>query len=738
MRISGSIEPRPSSVSIGLDGSRRRRLCKAWLGLIVLAASGMTGALAQEAQKEPNAPAEEMSLLEAEQQASIEAATKTKIPVSKAPGAVTVITAREIQLSGARTIGELLRVVAGVDVRWNVMTQVFTIRGFGENPFTSRVLLLIDGVPYNAWDKGGFPEHPGMDFFTPENIKSMEIIRSPQSALYGEDAYWGVINIVTLSGKDLRGGDVSVFGGGFGQRGRGLGQGDGASNSVAATFRYGNQFGEKGQLLVTAKGWDTIMPRSFWLEQDARNKSLNLFAKANYGPLQLSYFRYQSDQDGFSQPLPPEFHLPPLASTKDVKQTIHIAAAKFDQTSDDGAWSVNADFAYEHRFGHHCTSCHGPEQKPEFQEQEDHGHQLFGELRLGIHKIAHNDLLIGGDFRRRDSADHVHELLPPDPNTKVVTAYNRLAGYVQDQISLADDKLNLYLGARYDASTDLYDSFVSPRAHFVYNATKSFVVRGGWSRAHRIPNFYELYQDSWFLAAGPVPFALFVPNPNLKPEKIEQFELGGEVRVSRDVSLKVDLFRSRVEDFIVIDRPGLPVPAEIFQSVNHPDTARILGGEVELRGQIGKSLIGFVNYAYLDFKAEKGLLTPGGQPLDPTYAPKSKINVGAYFGPYSGVSGSFDFSWRKGAFAPREWYAANAIFGVEPGTYAPLPDTGFMNFRLNYDLPFDLGSLHQPVRLSVYGRNLLDETDVEYADFTGLDRDRSLGREFFGEVAFRF
>jgi iron complex outermembrane receptor protein len=702
------------------------RLWPALAGLFFAGLCAMPAGAQDVPGKTQEEPEEEVSLFEAEREASVLAATKTEIPVSKAPGSVTVITDREIRLSGARTIGDLLRVVAGVDVRWNVMTQLFIIRGFGENPFTSRVLLLIDGIPFNAWEKGGFPEHPGLDFFTPESIKRLEIIRSPNSALYGEDAYWGVINIVTLSGKDLRGGDVSVFGGTY--------------DSLAAIVRYGNEIGDDGSILATAKFWDTIMPRSFWVEQDARNESLNLFAKATYGGLQVSYFRFQSDQEGWSIPLPPEFGLPPLASTEQIKQTINIAAAKFDQAFNDGAWSLGADFGYQTRNGHHCTSCHGAQTGgTELAEQENHGNQIFGELRFGLHKISHNDLLIGASFRRRDVGNHVHELGTGSPEQEVLSSYDRLAVYGQDRISLAGDKLNLYVGLRYDGETDLFDSFVSPRAHFVYSPSKSFVLRGGWSRARRVPNFYELFQDTSFLAAGPIVFARFGPNPDLEPEEIESFELGGEVRLARNVALKLDLFRSRVEKFITIDRPHEFLPLFVFTPVNHPDTARILGGEIELRGQLGKSFIGFVNYGLLDVEAENGLLSPGGFPLDTPYAPKHKINVGAFFGPYSGVSGSFDLSWRDETFGPIGWYDSRFLVGLaESPDPFPIESHAFINARLNYDLPFDLGGLDRPVRLSVYGRNLLDETPVEYGDFTNAEDDRHSGQEFFGEIAFRF
>ena len=127
--------------------------------------------------------------------------TKTGMALSDAPGAITLITYDQIRRSSATTIPELLRLVPGVNVRWNPMVQTIDIRSFGSNPFTSKVLLMIDGIPYNSWNKGGFPQHPGFDFFNIENVKHLEIVRGAGSELYGENALNGVINIVTLSGE---------------------------------------------------------------------------------------------------------------------------------------------------------------------------------------------------------------------------------------------------------------------------------------------------------------------------------------------------------------------------------------------------------------------------------------------------------------------------------------------------------------------------------------------------------
>jgi outer membrane receptor for ferrienterochelin and colicins len=719
----------------GQRGRARRRAVQTIFGAAVLL-GGLVAAPAQ-AQLLPGVDTDEeeagaASLFEAELEATILAATKTLIPVSKAPGAVTVITNREIRASGARTIGELLRVTAGMDVRWGMMQQIFMIRGFGETPFTSRVLLLIDGVPYNSWNKGGFPPHPGLDFFVLQQIKRIEIIRSPGSALYGEDAYWGVVNIVSLSGDDIRGGEVSALAGSL--------------DTVAGSARWGDKIGEKGSLLVTAKYLDSIIPREFWIEDDLKNKALDFYAKGTYGPLQVSYYRHQSEQDGFEKSIEP-LTQPPFGSwvsAPQIKQTVNIAAAKLEQPLADGKYSIGGDLAWANRHGHHCAACHSVTAGPAlFEQQEDHGYQLLGEVRLGVHNIPNNNLLLGAEFRRRDAGDHVNELGGHHPGDDIVTDYNKVAVYAQDQISLANDKLNLYVGARYDFESDLWEDDLSPRISAVFNPVPPVALRAGWGRARRLPNFFELYQDSFFIVLGQVPLVDFRPNPDLQPEKIETFELGGEYRFKRRWLAKLDLFRSRVSDFIIIDRIGYPPeqmrPEELTHR-NHPDDGILWGGELEVRGQISSFLTGFANYSYQKTEADKGLvLQDTGTPLEIINAPEHKLNLGVYMTPVKGFSGSADLQWRDDYFAPRGWYFIQFVLGNEP-TPEPfkLGAHAFVNFRLSYDVPVNVGGLQRPLRLSLYGRNIFDERAIEYADAAVRHELLSAGRQFFGEITFNF
>ena len=667
-------------------------------------------------------PLGEVTLFGEEAEFTIEAATKTELPISKAPGSVTVITARQIRESTARTIPELLRLVAGVNVRWNPMVQTLDFRSFGQNPFTSRVLLLIDGVPYNSWNKGGFPQHPGFDFFMLQNIKRLEIVRGPGSSLYGENAYWGVINIVTLSGEDLQGGKVEVSGG------------DLLDQSVSAV--YGKTFGgdsdgtSKGSIMVSGRLQRGQLPVGFWFEDaDSEVQGSDIYVKGRYGNFEASYYRHEDDVDGFSVPLG---FIPGASfrSASEISQTVDIFAFKTRHEPKPGI-TFSSDISYAQREGSRCGSCHAAPQNSAFSGTVDHGYQLIGDVRMGFTNIPSHDILIGVEARRVDTGDHTDQLLQPSPGSPVVLATTKVAAYVQDQISLAGDRLRLTLGARFDGSTDLFDSELSPRIAAVYDVSDSVVLRAGWSTAFRFPNFNELYQNSWFLGAdlgfAAFPVQIFEANPNLQPEEIRTFDLGGEFLLNPSVKLKIDLFRSEVRDFVVLAFNGAQ-PTRI-RSENHPGEATVLGGELELRWQAGRKLSGLVNWSYQENDQDDALTDSSGKPFEFVYSPENKLNLAAYFGPFKGFRGAVEAQWRDERDGPSAWNFAGG------GTVATLDSYTLLNARLSWDAPVRIGSSSEGLRFSVYGKNLLDEEIEE----TFLPIDMQLpGSTFYGAVEIRY
>ena len=152
--------------------------------------------------------------------------TRTEKSVGSSASSVTVITAKEIQERQLVNVGDALRHVVGVDVRQTggpgTQSSVF-IRGAN----SQHTLVMIDGVQVNHPSIGGF------DFadLTTENIERIEIVRGPQSTLYGSDAMGGVINIVTRKGSGPPSVSYLLEGGRY-DTGRGVFSVSGSSDSI--------------------------------------------------------------------------------------------------------------------------------------------------------------------------------------------------------------------------------------------------------------------------------------------------------------------------------------------------------------------------------------------------------------------------------------------------------------------------------------------------------------------------
>jgi vitamin B12 transporter len=125
-------------------------------------------------------------------------ANQAPTEVAKAGAAVSVLLGKDLQAKGLSTLADALRTVPGVAISTLAGRGTFAharIRGAEAN----HLLVLINDVPVNSLTDGDF----NFADFALEDIERIEVIRGPQSGIYGANAHAGVISIVTKSGRGL-------------------------------------------------------------------------------------------------------------------------------------------------------------------------------------------------------------------------------------------------------------------------------------------------------------------------------------------------------------------------------------------------------------------------------------------------------------------------------------------------------------------------------------------------------
>ncbi len=197
-------------------------------------------------------------------------ASLQEIPVEWAGNAVTVLTGEELARRGSRNLTEAVAVAPGLQINTTGAGGVSTlmIRGAASD----ETLVMIDGIALND------PTAPGRGYelgtLSLDNVERIEIVRGPQSVLFGSDAMGGVVNIVTKSGDGPRRAMLQVEGGSYGWLRAG-----GEASANLAGFRF-----SAGASLEQIDGWSAASDAMGNREGDGQDvKTLNFKIMKDFG-----------------------------------------------------------------------------------------------------------------------------------------------------------------------------------------------------------------------------------------------------------------------------------------------------------------------------------------------------------------------------------------------------------------------------------------------------------------------
>lgn len=568
-------------------------------------------------------------------------ATRTEREVQDVPATVNVIDRERMDNELVRDIRDLFRYEPGVEVgsnRERFGLGDIRIRGLGGN----RVRVLVDGVSVSDGFAIGSFSNAGRNFVDLDTVKAVEVVRGPSSALHGSDALGGVVSFVTKDPNDyLKDGAKTYFGLKLGVES----QNEGLFGNATAAFGGDRWSGlvvvnhHQGQETENMGTRDTLdASRTQPNPQNSDGRSL--LTKLVYAPSENQRFRLtvegsedQTDTDVFtargtalSMPGAPQVRV--LSQTGDDHQTRARVSFAHEIDSLDSAladslqWQVyRQDSETTQRTREQRVSVvGGREISPTLRLREFN----FDQRVYGAEATAHKDFSTGSvahtltygfeyentEFRqKRDgravnlTTGAVSNVISPDtfPVRDFPISKTHNAGvFVQDEIQFADGRFRLVPAVRVDRYelrvqrdpifttdnpgvkiSDLSKTSVSPKLGAVWHFAPDWSVYGGYQRGFRAPPYNDVNLGFTNLQFG----YTAIPNPDLKPETSDGYELGLRFS-SKAVYAQVAAYYNEYQDFIESNRQvSAPpqTPLIVFQSQNVAK-ARIRG--VELRGGV--------------------------------------------------------------------------------------------------------------------------------------------------------
>ena len=558
------------------------------------------------------------------QQEIVVTATKTETPLTLVGSSVTVISGQQLASEGISTVAEALRRVAGLTlVQSGGLGQVTSlfIRGGGSN-YTK---VLIDGIPVN--EPGG---NYSFAYLSTSGIDRIEVVRGPQSALFGSDAIAGVVQIFTrrgtsegLSPKP----SALIEGGSF------------------ATYRFGGGIEGKGNRLDYAAYFSR-----FDTDNNVLNGSFNdetITGNLGFRPSRKSeiraVFRSEAGRSGvpgqwaFERPDPDAYYR--IRNEAGTLTYTYLANTWWTQRL---SYTVNDSRQFSANLidsGSYVPQYQGRTAPFPF---SDFTYQTLNETRR--QKVNYqSDLMLphghvltaGGDYERESGTVGDPQLNP------LQAVRNNFGGYFQDQWSLAN-RFFTVAGVRLEHN-DSFGFFAAPRLSMAVHAHEP--AKGGfWGLTKLKANFgLGIKEPSLIESFSSSPF--FRGNPNLRPEKAVSFDAGIEQHFGSGANvIEVTYFENRFRNQIGFEVTDYTTYAGTFFNIGK---TRARGVETVLRRDLGWHWEIAGAYTFMDSKV-----------LESTNASDPAFAKGQELFRRPRHSGYLDLRWKPGRWT----FGATGIF----------------------------------------------------------------------------
>lgn len=566
-------------------------------------------------------------------------ATLRRQRITEAPSAITVIEQRDIRRFASHgQIAKLLEMEPGIDIAQSGLFDFnLNTRGFNSS-LNRRVLILLDGRDLGTAFLGA-TEWNGLS--TPlEELGRIELVRGPGSALYGANAFNGVLNISSMMPKENTGTRINITGG--------------ESSSFRGDIRFTNVIGKlsyraivggyQGKSFVSSRKNNNFEYEGLMLGLNNEQIDVNTDpVRSVYGSMRIDY-----DIDEASV-------LTAEGGLTQVENEVIVTGIGRVQIQ-----NAKRPWARLNYLGHGFNLNYWANGRLNTNPEKSlaTGLELIqdawihhAEVQYSFTTLSDKLFIVIGGSHRLVNIDTKKTLMlePRNDNTSGI--------FTQLEYSLLSS-LRIIGAVRWDRSS-LHDSEVSPKIAIVYNFNPLHSIRATYNQAFQAPNYSEQYL---YVKSPPTipPFTtstLYLGNPKLITEKITGYEIGYKGVFDNRVFLTLDVYYNVLKDFIT---DLGPTGESIFEdgvrysiwSYNNAGKVNEYGFEAAANYYISDEIVIDANYSYFDFevieKDPNDYLLPN--------SPKYKINGGITYYHPDGHDASIKikyvptFPWAAGIF----------------------------------------------------------------------------------------
>lgn len=473
--------------------------------------------------------------------------------IHDAPASAIIVTAEDIRTFGHRTLADVLRSMRGLYVTNDRSWSYLGVRGFSRSgDYNSRILMLVDGVRVN--DNVFGQAYIGSEFILDiDLVEQVEFLPGPAASIYGDNAFLGVINVVTKKAGAMLGTTLSGEAGSY--------------QSYKGSLRYGALLDNGAELVMAAKRADSegrdwryreFAGEANGMDGEDYNK---LFAKFSYNGLTLEAAHISRDKENPTAPYGTVFNDSRFETVDEHTFASATYVTQLAESLDLRLHFNHGVFKYEGRYPYPTT----------LNMDDTLGKRNTAEVRLTSTALDSHKLVGGVEYIHDDRLDQKNfDLTPLTVFVDEQRETDKYGIYLQDEFRISERWL-LNAGLRYDH----YNSFggtTNPRLALIHQPSDRESIKFIYGRAFRAPNAYERFYGDDSLAVGQK------GNPNLKPETLNTYEVAWDKSWSSRWQSHVGVYEYRINDVIsqqVDAADGLLV----FRNV---DKARMNGLELGL------------------------------------------------------------------------------------------------------------------------------------------------------------